>query len=91
MSYNESHLERLKNTIEALPKNYQIQVLKILKEYPSVKLNENKSGIFVNMSFLSSDVIGSLDEYLNYIKEQESNLTPVEIQKSEFINTYFVA
>ena len=49
---NES-LSSIKDKIERMPKNNQIEVLKILKKYQNIKLNENKSGIFVNLSFLS--------------------------------------
>jgi len=88
---NDITLEQLKNNIESLSKEDQIHILKIFKENPAVKLNENKSGVFVNLSFLSPEVIQQLLQYIDYIKDQERNLKPVETQKSEFINTYFIA
>jgi len=91
MSITDSTLEQLKNTIEAFSKVEQIQILKILKENPTVKLNENKSGVYVNLSLLEPSALQSLIEYTDYIREQEKNLKPFETQKTEFINTYFVA
>jgi len=91
MSVNDSNLEHLKNIIESLSKSEQIQILKIFKENAAVKLNENKSGVFVNLSFLPTEVIRQLEQYIEYIKDQEKNLKPVEEQKTEFINTYFFA
>jgi len=44
---NES-LSAMKDKIERMPKNNQIEILKILKKSQTIKLNENKSGIFVN-------------------------------------------
>ena len=50
------------------------------------KLNENKNGIFVNMSFLSKEVIQEIDKYVNYIQEQMEALQTIEYQKEEFKN-----
>ena len=52
-SVNVNHLEELKQKIEALEKFHQIEILQILSKN-LCKLNENKNGIFVNMSFLPS-------------------------------------
>ena len=54
------------------------------------QINENKSGVFVNMTFLEPTILEKIEEYLNYMKEQEENLITTEYQKQEFINSYFV-
>lgn len=46
-------LVTLKDKVERLGKNHILEILSILKNTPGVKLNENKNGVFVNMSFLS--------------------------------------
>ena len=81
-------LENIKNTIEGLNKHHQIEILKILNK-SECKLNENKSGVYVNISFLPEDIIGQLEKYLDYIKDQEDSLVPIEYQKEEFKNIYF--
>ena len=81
-------LEVLKKKIESLNKNHQIEILKIFLEN-DIKVNENKSGIFINMSFLETDILEKINKYLMYIQEQESNLNSLETQKEEFKNTYF--
>ena len=53
------------------------------------EFNVDKSGIFINMSFLKQDVLEKLDKYLEYIKDQEHNLNNLETQKQEFKETYF--
>ena len=55
----------------------------------SCKLNENKSGVFINLSYIDSTVIEELQKYITYTKEQEENLTTTEYQKSEFKNALF--
>ena len=86
---NES-LSAIKDKIERMPKNNQIEVLKILKKYQNIKLNENKSGIFVNLSFLSKEILEEIDKYVNYVNDQETVINTIECQKQEFKNAFFV-
>lgn len=76
-------IDDLKIKIEGLNKFHQIEILKILSKN-LCKLNENKSGIFINMSFLPSDVIEQLDRYVSYVEEQDETIQTVEFQKEEF-------
>ena len=64
-------------------------ILKILSKN-LCKLNENKSGIFVNMSFLQQDVIDELTKYIDYIDDQNETFQTIEYQKDEFKNTLTV-
>ena len=86
---NES-LSSIKDKIEKMPKNNQIEILKILKKYQNIKLNENKSGIFVNLSFLPQNTIQEMLNYIDYIKDQEETIKIMEYQKTEFENSFFV-
>ena len=60
------YLENLKKKIETLEKHHQIEILKILIERDT-QINENKSGIFVNMSTLEKEIIEQIEKYLEYI------------------------
>ena len=53
---NTSELELLKKQIEILDQKHHIEILKILTQH-SYKINENKSGSFVNMSFFSEELL----------------------------------
>ena len=83
------YLVTLKDKIEKMNKNQQLDVLRILKKNQAIKLNENKSGIFVNISFLPQDVISDLDKYVKYVYDQENEFNVLENQKQEFKNTFF--
>jgi hypothetical protein len=83
-------LELLKTKIEKMSKMHHIEILKILKKNGNVKLNENKSGVYVNLSFLPKDTISELENYLNYIEDQETSLIVLENQKEEFKNSFFI-
>ena len=83
-------LETIKSKIERMDKKHHIEVLKILKKNASIKLNENKNGVFVNLSFLPKDSVEDLEKYIHYIEDQESSLLTVEYQKREYQNAFFV-
>jgi hypothetical protein len=83
-------LEQMKSRIENMNKQHHIEILKILKKNPNVKLNENKSGVFVNLSFLQKSIIDEIASYTSYITDQESCIQQLETQCKEFKNTFFV-
>ena len=83
------NLEKLKNIIESMSKYHQIEILKILSKKLS-KINENKSGCYINMSFLPDDTLKEIEEYVDYIKDQEESLETMEYQKEEFKNAFFI-
>lgn len=82
-------LEDLKAQIEKMPKTHQLEILKIMKSSPDVKLNENKSGVYINLSFLPNDVLPKIQDYLVYVKDQENALRSIESQKQDYVKTYF--
>jgi hypothetical protein len=82
-------LENLKTYIENLSKYHQIEILKILSKN-LCKINENKSGVYVNLSFLSNETLQEIKEYIHYVKEQEESFNTMEYQKEEFKNTFFI-
>lgn len=83
-------LESIKNTIESMSKIEHIEILKIIKKNTSIKLNENKSGVYINLTFLPESTLDEISIYLIHIKEQESMLDPFEREKTDFKNTYFM-
>ena len=83
------NLEDLKSNIEKMNQTQQLEILKILHENPDVKLNENKSGVYINLSFLSEKVLTRIHKYMAYVKEQEKMLKLAETQKQDFKKTYF--
>ena len=82
-------LSNLKNNIERMPKHHQVEVLRILKSHKSAKLNDNKNGVFVNIAFLTKEVLIELNNYVKYVHDQESTINNIEHQKQEFKNTFF--
>lgn len=87
---NSINLEKIKSDIENMSKLHHIEILKILKKNSSIKLNENKSGVYINLSFLSETTLTELQNYIHYIQDQEYSLNQLESQKTEFKNTFFL-
>lgn len=81
-------MELLKQRVEKMTKLQQLEVLRILKSKNS-KLNENKSGIYINLSFLEEDTIKVIQEYVKYVQSQEDNLSFIETQKMTYKDEYF--
>lgn len=77
-------LDILKYKIESMEKHVQIEILRIMKKNPNVKLNENKSGVFINLSFLPNETLQELEAYLNYVDMQQDALQETETQKEKF-------
>ena len=82
-------LDDIKDRIESMNKENQIEILKLIRKNNSVKLNENKSGTFVNLSYLPLEVIEDVQKYIEYINEQERTLQTTETQKKSIQNSYF--
>ena len=79
----------LKEQIEDLTKFHQIEILKILKEDDTITINENKNGIFINLTNLKESIVTQLEEYLKYVQKQEKQLTDIENKKNELSNIFF--
>jgi len=82
-------LENIKSEIESMDKYHQIEVLKILSKN-LCKINENKSGVYVNLSFLDNETMDEIQKYIDYSKQQEETLVTMEYQKDEFKNAFFI-
>ncbi len=78
----------LKSYIEKMTKKQQIEILKILKQGDE-KLNENKSGIFVNLSNIQEETMQNIFSYVQYLLNQENNLSLMENQKDDYKNEFF--
>ena len=82
-------LEKLKLQIEKMNISQQVEILKILNGDDKVILNENKSGIYVNLSFLPEEVVDKIDNYVKYVQDQEKSLNVIEDKKENVKNEYF--
>jgi len=91
MSSQVPDLENYKQRIEKLGTNYQIEILNILVRN-GAKINENKTGIRLNMGVLwkeNREAWNKVVDYLEYAEEKESRLEQTETAKQEITSFYF--
>ena len=75
---NVDYLKEIKSTIEQMEKSQQLEILKILKDDKNVVLNENKSGIYVNLTYCSEEIIKKICNFIDHTKIQEETLKEIE-------------
>jgi hypothetical protein len=81
-------LKYLRDKIELLTAFHQIEILRILHTN-KVTFSENKNGVFVNLTYVSPDIIDTISEYIIYVYKQESQLNEIEEKKIVLSNQYF--
>lgn len=81
-------LKSIKNTIEKLNKQQQIEILKLLIN-DSINISENSNGTFVNLTEIDDAIIFKMQEYINFIKTQDNNLSNIEVEKKQIENNFF--
>jgi hypothetical protein len=88
VEWKTNYLMKLKEKLESLPQFHQVEVLRILHS-KNTNLNENKNGIFINITKLSDATLSELEEYINYVNTQEQHLNEFEEQKKLITKEYF--
>jgi hypothetical protein len=85
-----TELNFVRDSIEAMTKFNQVEILRILTKNKNVTINENKYGIHINLSEVNKVTINELKMYINYVNTQEIQLDQNEKQKENFKNIYFL-
>lgn len=83
------HLLQLRNSIELLSKESQIEIFKIFKEN-NIEFSENKNGVFINLSLVNKNVIDKLKNHMIYINKQEKIINDFESKKHNVEEEYFM-
>lgn len=86
MDYDKLNLLKIK--IEKMDKFNQIKILSILKG-SGIIITENRNGIFINLTELSTHIIEKLENYVNYVNEQNNVLEITEEIKGTFKKKFF--
>jgi hypothetical protein len=83
-----NYLMSLKDGIENMPVIHQIEILRILHS-KQTQINENKNGVFVNISKINDTTLRELEDYMKYVIQQEKQLNEIEQQKQYLSKEYF--
>jgi hypothetical protein len=79
----------IKDSIEQMPKNYHIEIARILITKFNVAYDENQNGIFINLSHLSPEVHATMTNFINYVNLQEKQLRDDETKKDGLKDIFF--
>lgn len=82
-------LKQIKKQVENMNVSQQLEILKILHQENDVKINENKSGIYVNLTFLPKEALDKVNDYLKYVNDQETSLNIIEDKKETVKQEFF--
>ena len=86
-------IEDLKTKIEKMEDIHQLHIGSILKRYPEIKLNSNKSGVLINIATIPEQVLEEIQQYVEYVMDQEKTLSIVETTtedlKQQYISSSF--
>jgi hypothetical protein len=81
MEYNK--LVEMRNQIEKLSHNQQVEILRILQTN-NISFSENMSGIHINLINVNLPTLIEIQQYLQYIIIQEETLNVTEQQMADF-------
>ena len=79
----------IKERLEALSKHHQIEALRMLSKIPSITMNENNNGVFINLTEQDDNVMKQLEEFLNYVDIQQKHLHNIEDQQEQIEQEFF--
>ena len=79
----------IKKKIESMDIKNQIEVFRLFKKYPEIKLNENNNGTFINITNLDEKILNELKELILYIENQQYLLNKDEVKKNKLEETFF--
>lgn len=88
VEWKTNYLMKLKDEIERLPIFHQIEILRILQT-KNTNLNENKNGVFINITKLSDETLLQIEEYIEYVNAQEKHLNEAEEEKKMITREFF--
>jgi aspartate/tyrosine/aromatic aminotransferase len=83
------NLNAMKDRIEQMSKNYQIEVARLLINTHNIAYDENQNGLFINMAQMTEEVKTSMQQFIEYVDLQEQQLNADETEKDGLKDIFF--
>lgn len=83
------NLTAMKDRIEQMPKNYQIEIARLLVRTHNISYDENQNGLFINMGQMSEQVQLAMKQFIEYVDLQEQQLNLAETEKDGLKDIFF--
>ena len=81
-------LQSIKDRIEKMNKQQQIEVLKLFIKY-NIDISENSNGTFINLTEIDNIIIQDLEEYISFVSQQNKVLNDIEQKKLDIQHVFF--
>jgi len=82
-------ISNIKDQIEKMSINYHAEIARILIKEHNIAYDENKNGLFINLSNVNESVLDSLCKFITYVELQEQQLNLDESKKDGLKDIYF--
>jgi len=79
----------IKEKIELLSKQHQIELLRILSIIPGISISENNNGVFINLTQQNDIVFEKIENFLEYVNVQQKSLSFLEKQQDDIETEFF--
>ena len=83
------NLTVMKDRIEQMPKNYQIEIARLLIRSHNIAYDENQNGLFINMGQMTDQVQIAMKQFIDYVDLQEQQLNVTETEKDGLKDIFF--
>ena len=83
------NLTEMKDRIEQMPKNYHVEMARILINNHKISYDENQNGLFFNLSHLTPDIHLKIHQFIEYVELQENQLRVDETEKDGLKDIFF--
>jgi hypothetical protein len=79
----------IKERVESLTKHHQIEALRMLSKIPTITMNENNNGVFINLTEQDDNVMKQLEDFLHYVDLQQKHLNNIEDKQEQMEQEFF--
>ena len=79
----------IKEKIELLSKQHQIELLRILSAIPGISISENNNGVFINLTQQNDIVFEKIENFLEYVSVQQKSLSLLEKRQYDIETEFF--
>lgn len=83
------NINAMKDRIEQMTKNYQIEIARLLINTHNIAYDENQNGLFINMAQMTEEVKTSMQQFIEYVDLQEQQLNAGETEKDGLKDIFF--
>jgi hypothetical protein len=86
--YTPDELKELCQKLEEMSKINQVEAVRIFHKHNKDMINENKYGIHINVTDVENNVLKEIEEFIEYVSNQEKKLTDMEELQQDIQTKY---